>query len=121
MAARAATASASRGMRRVDRTPRMLSMTIVYGTQRPSGGCVAQALVDDVGERPAGEKALQVAEEDVEGAREEVGQVTRHVRCQDHVVERPVRMVRGQRLLDEDVEPRASDGAVAQGVDQRGI
>src|SRR5262245_52967624 len=105
MAARAATASARRGMRRIDRSRRMLSMIIVYGTHRTSRRCVPEALVDDVHERLAGEETLQVAEEDVEGAREEIGQVARHVGCQDHVVERPVGMVRGQRLLDEDIEP----------------
>src|SRR5207245_3605938 len=71
-------------------------------------------LVDDVAEGLAGGEAPAVVEQDLEAALVQVGAEAGRLRRDQHAGRAPQRMVGGQRLLLEDVEPGARDLARAQ-------
>src|SRR5438046_3533619 len=69
---------------------------------------------DDVAEGLAGGEAPAVVEQDLEAALVQVGAEAGRVRRDQHAGRAPQRMVGGERLLLEDVEPGARDLARAQ-------
>src|SRR6478752_6916830 len=75
--------------------------------------------VDRVTEGFPGNEPPQVVDEDADHGFLPVVEIARDVRRNGHARHRPQRRVGRQRLLDEDIERRAGDGARPDRVDQR--
>src|SRR5262245_26293976 len=85
----------------VFRSPRTTMASSIRSEATGSGRNVAGRLVDHVHQRPAGEIALEVANEQLDRRLLPSGRVAGHVRRDDHVRHRPQRALGRQGLLLE--------------------